>query len=70
MGVPVLVLRDTTERPKGIEACTLKLAGMDEENIYQLAKELLLNPRNTKKCLGLQMPMEMEKLLIAFASND
>lgn len=41
LGVPVLVLRDTTERPEGIEAGTLKLAGTDEETIYQLGKELL-----------------------------
>lgn len=41
LGVPVLVLRDTTERPEGIEAGTLKLAGTDEEKIYSLAKELL-----------------------------
>jgi UDP-N-acetylglucosamine 2-epimerase (non-hydrolysing) len=43
LGVPVLVLRDTTERPEGIEAGTLKLAGNEEENIYKLAKELLTN---------------------------
>ncbi|QDP41665.1 non-hydrolyzing UDP-N-acetylglucosamine 2-epimerase [Radiobacillus deserti] len=41
LGVPVLVLRDTTERPEGIEAGTLKLAGTDEETIFQLANELL-----------------------------
>jgi UDP-N-acetylglucosamine 2-epimerase (non-hydrolysing) len=41
LGVPVLVLRDTTERPEGIEAGTLKLAGTDEETIYTLAYELL-----------------------------
>jgi UDP-N-acetylglucosamine 2-epimerase (non-hydrolysing) len=41
LGVPVLVLRDTTERPEGIEAGTLKLAGTDEETIYQMANELL-----------------------------
>ncbi|MBS4175419.1 UDP-N-acetylglucosamine 2-epimerase (non-hydrolyzing) [Bacillus sp. FJAT-49736] len=41
LGVPVLVLRDTTERPEGIEAGTLKLAGIEEETIYQLATELL-----------------------------
>lgn len=41
LGVPVLVLRDTTERPEGIEAGTLKLAGVEEETIYQLATELL-----------------------------
>jgi UDP-N-acetylglucosamine 2-epimerase (non-hydrolysing) len=43
LGVPVLVLRDTTERPEGIEAGTLKLAGTDEETIYKMAKELLNN---------------------------
>ncbi|MEH7529191.1 non-hydrolyzing UDP-N-acetylglucosamine 2-epimerase [Priestia megaterium] len=43
LGVPVLVLRDTTERPEGIEAGTLKLAGVEEEAIYSLAKELLTN---------------------------
>lgn len=41
LGVPVLVLRDTTERPEGIEAGTLKLAGTEEENIFSLADELL-----------------------------
>ncbi|MEH7083453.1 UDP-N-acetylglucosamine 2-epimerase (non-hydrolyzing) [Neobacillus drentensis] len=41
LGVPVLVLRDTTERPEGIEAGTLKLAGTDEETIFDLADELL-----------------------------
>lgn len=41
LGVPVLVLRDTTERPEGIEAGTLKLAGVDEEPIYEMATKLL-----------------------------
>ncbi|MFJ5759297.1 non-hydrolyzing UDP-N-acetylglucosamine 2-epimerase [Neobacillus sp. NPDC093182] len=41
LGVPVLVLRDTTERPEGVNAGTLKLAGTDEEVIYSLADELL-----------------------------
>ncbi|PGW54091.1 non-hydrolyzing UDP-N-acetylglucosamine 2-epimerase [Bacillus thuringiensis] len=41
LGVPVLVLRDTTERPEGIEAGTLKLAGTDEETIFGLADDLL-----------------------------
>ncbi|MEB1807189.1 MAG: UDP-N-acetylglucosamine 2-epimerase (non-hydrolyzing) [Bacillaceae bacterium] len=41
LGVPVLVLRDTTERPEGIEAGTLKLAGTNEEQIYKLGKELM-----------------------------
>ena len=43
LGKPVLVLRDTTERPEGIEAGTLKLVGTDEEVIYTEAKELLTN---------------------------
>ena len=43
LGKPVLVLRDTTERPEGIAAGTLKLAGTDEDTIYALAKELLTN---------------------------
>lgn len=41
LGKPVLVLRDTTERPEGVEAGTLKLAGTDEQTIYQMIKELL-----------------------------
>ncbi len=43
LGKPVLVMRDTTERPEGIEAGTLKLVGTDEEVIYQSFKELLEN---------------------------
>ena len=41
LGKPVLVLRDTTERPEGIEAGTLKLTGTDEEVIYCETKKLL-----------------------------
>lgn len=41
LGIPVLVMRDTTERPEGIEAGTLKLVGTDEEVIYNTFKELL-----------------------------
>ncbi|UFJ40181.1 UDP-N-acetylglucosamine 2-epimerase (non-hydrolyzing) [Brevibacillus humidisoli] len=44
LGVPVLVLRDTTERPEGIEAGTLKLAGTDEGQVYDLADQLLRDP--------------------------
>jgi len=43
LGKPVLVMRDTTERPEGIKAGTLKLVGTDEEVIYQTFKELLEN---------------------------
>ncbi|WP_341279927.1 UDP-N-acetylglucosamine 2-epimerase (non-hydrolyzing) [Paenibacillus sp. FSL H8-0537] len=40
-GVPTLVLRDTTERPEGIEAGTLELVGTDEEVVYSRASALL-----------------------------
>ena len=42
-GKPVLVMRDTTERPEGVKAGTLRLVGTDEETIYQNFKELLEN---------------------------
>lgn len=41
LGKPVLVMRDTTERPEGIKAGTLKLAGTDEDVIYENFKLLL-----------------------------
>ncbi|MCD7828234.1 MAG: UDP-N-acetylglucosamine 2-epimerase (non-hydrolyzing) [Clostridiales bacterium] len=41
LGKPVLVMRDTTERPEGIKAGTLKLVGTDEEVIYKAFKLLL-----------------------------
>ncbi len=43
LGKPVLVMRDTTERPEGIKAGTLKLVGTDESVIYNNFKELLEN---------------------------
>lgn len=43
LGKPVLVLRDTTERPEGIKAGTLKLAGTSREIVYRLTKQLLTN---------------------------
>lgn len=43
LGKPVLVLRDTTERPEGIDAGTLKLVGTDEETVYNEAMNLLVN---------------------------
>lgn len=49
LGKPVLVLRDTTERPEGVLAGTLKLAGTDQETIYQLTKELLMDEKEYKK---------------------
>ena len=41
LGKPVLVMRDTTERPEGIKAGTLKLVGTDEDVIYENFKKLL-----------------------------
>lgn len=43
LGKPVLVMRETTERPEGIKAGTLKLVGTQEDNIYNSFKELLEN---------------------------
>lgn len=45
LGKPVLVMRDTTERPEGIKAGTLKLVGTDEEVIYSEFKRLLMNKK-------------------------
>lgn len=41
LGKPVLVLRTETERPEAVEAGTVKLAGVEQETIYQMANELL-----------------------------
>lgn len=49
LGVPVLVLRDTTERPEGIEAGTLKLVGTEEDTIFDTANELLSNEEEHDK---------------------
>ena len=49
LGKPVLVLRDTTERPEGIEAKTLKLVGTDEENVYKETKKLLTDKEEYDK---------------------
>ena len=43
LGKPVLVLRRETERPEAVEAGTVKLAGVEETVIYEMAKELLTN---------------------------
>lgn len=43
LGKPVLVMRDTTERPEGIKAGTLKLVGTDEQVVYENFKLLLEN---------------------------
>ncbi len=45
LGKPVLVMRDTTERPEGIKAGTLKLVGTDETVIYESFKQLLVDEK-------------------------
>ena len=49
LGKPVLVLRDTTERPEGIEAGTLKLVGTNTDKIYEETKKLLTNKEEYEK---------------------
>lgn len=49
LGKPVIVLRDTTERPEGIDAGTLKLAGTEEETIYQMVDGLLSDSMEYEK---------------------
>lgn len=51
LGKPVLVMRDTTERPEGIAAGTLKIVGTDSDVIYKNFKELLEN-RNTYNAMA------------------
>ena len=43
LGKPVLVLRDTTERPEAVQAGTVKLVGTDKATVYSTAKELITN---------------------------
>lgn len=49
LGKPVLVMRDTTERPEGVDAGTLKLVGTREETIYTAFKQLLDKPEEYAK---------------------
>ena len=56
LGKPVLVMRDTTERPEGIKAGTLKLVGTDEGTIYKNIKILLENDDEYKKMSRAQNP--------------
>jgi UDP-N-acetylglucosamine 2-epimerase (non-hydrolysing) len=49
LGKPVLVMRDTTERPEALEAGTVKLVGTDEQTIIQEAQRLLDDDRVYKK---------------------
>lgn len=56
LGKPVLVMRDTTERPEGIAAGTLKLVGTDEEVIYQNFRLLLENAEEYAKMSNASNP--------------
>ncbi len=77
MGKPVLVLRNVTERPEGVEAGTLKLAGTEEEVIYRLAKELLVDEAEYEKMAQAKNPFGdgqasrriVESILYAFGKK-
>ncbi|MBC2170431.1 non-hydrolyzing UDP-N-acetylglucosamine 2-epimerase [Listeria booriae] len=56
MGVPVLVLRDTTERPEGVEAGTLKLIGTAKEDLKKEAFDLLDNESSYAKMTNANNP--------------
>ena len=56
LGKPVLVMRDTTERPEGVKAGTLKLVGTSEEVIYKEFTELLNNREEYEKMSKAQNP--------------
>jgi UDP-N-acetylglucosamine 2-epimerase (non-hydrolysing) len=49
LGKPVLVVRRETERPEGIEAGTAKLAGVEEETVYEMLTDLVRNDESYKK---------------------
>ncbi len=49
LGVPVLVLRTETERPEAVEAGTVKIAGVNEEEIYAMAADILSNRESYEK---------------------
>lgn len=56
LGKPVLVMRDTTERPEGIAAGTLKLVGTDEQTIYESFKDLLENEQTYRSMSNASNP--------------
>ncbi len=73
-GVPVLVMRDTTERPEGVEAGTLKLVGTDEETIYKTFKLLLEDKseysKMSKACNPYGDGHACERIANILAGND
>lgn len=56
LGKPVLVMRDTTERPEGIAAGTLRLVGTDEDTIYANFKKLLIDKSEYEKMSNASNP--------------
>lgn len=56
LGIPVLVLRDTTERPEGVEAGTLKLVGTNYDAIIDAVNLLLKNEEEYAKMCGAKNP--------------
>ncbi|HEV2295343.1 MAG TPA: UDP-N-acetylglucosamine 2-epimerase (non-hydrolyzing) [Tepidisphaeraceae bacterium] len=56
MGKPVLVMRDTTERPEGVEAGTIRLVGSDETRIVEGVSELLTDQKLYKHMSGARNP--------------
>ena len=56
LGKPVLVMRDTTERPEGVEAGTLRLVGTNEENIYNNFKMLITDDKEYTKMAQAKNP--------------
>jgi UDP-N-acetylglucosamine 2-epimerase (non-hydrolysing) len=56
LNIPVLVLRTETERPEGVDAGTLIMAGIEEDAIYHLAHELLTNEEAYKKVANAKNP--------------
>lgn len=56
MNVPVLVLRDTTERPEGIEAGTARIVGTQRDDIYHSVSLLLDNKEEYEKMTGIDNP--------------
>lgn len=56
LGKPVLVLRDVTERPEGVEAGTLRIVGTDEEKVYLACKNLLCNDAEYEEMSSAENP--------------
>ena len=78
LGKPVLVLRKETERPEAVAAGTVKLAGVNEDNIYNLAAQLLTDNKEYDKMAkavnpygdGLASKRITEAILYHFGQGD